>query len=126
MLRLFSVRQLAALSICVATAASAQTMVAPAVTPVAAPAVAPAPMAPPSQTAPPAAYRSAFEGYQAYSDEKIAPWKESNDTVGKVGGWRAYAKEAQEPQAPGARQPAAAGAAVGAGAANPHAGHGKP
>ena len=65
-------------------------------------------------------YRSAFEGYPPYNDEKIAPWKESNDTVGKIGGWRAYAKEAQEPQAPGAALPAAAGAV------DPHAGHRKP
>lgn len=71
-------------------------------------------------TASPATYRSALEGYQPYRDEKIKPWKESNDTVGKIGGWRAYAKEAAEPANQGGAAPAAPGAA------HPHAGHGKP
>ena len=41
-------------------------------------------------------YRSALEGYQRYSEEKMVPWREANDAVGKIGGWRAYAKEAAE------------------------------
>lgn len=50
----------------------------------------------------PAAFRSALEGYQPYTDEKTVNWKEANDTAGRIGGWRAYAKEARqpEPQAP--------------------------
>lgn len=70
-------------------------------------------------------YRSAFEGYQAYGEDKPLSWKEANDTVGKVGGWRAYAAEAQraaEPPAPAT----GSGPSVTAPAANPHAGHGKP
>ena len=68
----------------------------------------PAPPAPAATATPatPAAYRSAFEGYQPYTDEKIVNWKEANDTVGRIGGWREYAKEASrpepEPQAPAA------------------------
>ncbi len=46
-------------------------------------------------TAPPA-WRSAFDGYQPYAEAPLAPWRESNDTVGRIGGWRAYAREAQE------------------------------
>lgn len=87
-------------------------------TPAAAPATrAAAPVAP----TPPAAgqYRSALDGYQPHSENKMVPWKEANDTVGKIGGWRAYAKEAAEGQTPAAPAPAASGAA------NPHAGHGK-
>jgi len=68
----------------------------------------------------PAAYQSALENYQPYRDEKIKPWKEANDTVGKVGGWRAYAKEAAEPASQGGAAPASSGTA------HPHAGHGKP
>lgn len=51
---------------------------------------------------PPAAsgFRSALEGYQPYTEEKTQAWKEANDTVGRIGGWRAYAKEAQQPVAP--------------------------
>ena len=73
------------------------------------------PVAPASAPAP---YRSALEGYRPFSDEKVRPWKESNATVEKIGGWRAYAKEAQdtktsEPVVPS--KPAA-----------PHSGHSKP
>ena len=81
-----------------------------------------------------APYRSALEGYQPYSDEPIQSWRESNDTVGKIGGWRVYAREAQgapaEPTAPAApsKEPAAGSsppAPVAPVAADPHAGHGK-
>jgi len=40
-------------------------------------------------------YRSAFDGYRKFSDEPVAPWRQSNDTVRKIGGWRTYAREAQ-------------------------------
>lgn len=49
--------------------------------------------APQAQAAP---YRSTLESYQPFADEKLLPWKQANDTVGKVGGWRAYAKEAHD------------------------------
>jgi hypothetical protein len=75
---------------------------------------APASSAAASRPAPPE-YRSAFEGYQPYTDEKMRSWKEANDSVGGIGGWRAYAKEAQESAAPGA-----------AAKPDPHAGHAKP
>lgn len=41
-------------------------------------------------------YRSALENYQPYADEKVRPWKEANDAVRAIGGWRTYAKEANE------------------------------
>ena len=60
-----------------------------------------APMAAvPAPTQAPAAYRSALEGYQPYSDEQTVDWKNANDTVGRIGGWREYAKEAQQLQTP--------------------------
>lgn len=46
----------------------------------------------------PAAFRSALEGYQPYTDEKTVNWKEANDTAGRIGGWREYAKEASQPE----------------------------
>lgn len=72
-------------------------------------------------------YRSVFDGYQPFTDEKMRSWKESNDTVGKIGGWRSYAKEAAEPAPADKRPPTVAPAtpALPAAAANPHAGHGK-
>lgn len=51
-------------------------------------------------SAAPYQFRSALEGYQPFGDNKRVPWKEANDTVGKIGGWRAYAEEAAEAKAP--------------------------
>ena len=47
----------------------------------------------------PAPYRSAMQGYKPYTDEKTVDWKQANDITGKIGGWREYAKEAQQPDA---------------------------
>ena len=50
-------------------------------------------------------FKSAFSEYVPYSEQSIESWREANDRVGEIGGWRAYAKEAQptrassEPQA---------------------------
>lgn len=53
-----------------------------------------APLAmPPAAT--PVPYKSAFDGYQAYSDDKMTNWKAANDEVARIGGWREYAKQAQ-------------------------------
>lgn len=53
------------------------------------------------------AYQSAFEGYQAFADEKPIAWQQANETVRQRGGWKAYAREAQ-----------------GAGGADAHGAHG--
>ena len=68
-----------------------------------------------------------FDGYQPFTDEKMRSWKDSNETVEKIGGWRAYAKEAAEPASADKPAPAASPAtpAAPAAAPNPHAGHGK-
>ncbi len=57
-------------------------------------------------------YESVFARYRSYRDEKTGSWRESNDTVDRIGGWRAYAKEAQSPESTAPAK------------ANPHAGHG--
>ena len=59
-----------------------------------------APATPSKTQIEPAKYRSALEGYQPYTDEKMADWKAANDTAGRIGGWRVYAKEARQPQVP--------------------------
>lgn len=51
---------------------------------------------------PAVSFRSALEGYQPYTDEKTVNWKEANDNVGRIGGWREYAKEARQAQTPDA------------------------
>jgi hypothetical protein len=75
--------------------------------------------------APQPVYRSAFEGYRPFADEPVRPWRETNDTVGRIGGWKAYAREAQSgdarPIAGGASAPAAAPAASGGAHSTHHA-----
>ncbi len=83
-------------------------------------------------------HKSSFDNYRPYSDEKAANWKAANDEVGRIGGWRAYLKEAQEPDAESGKKPteipsrspstqpspATAIPPKPAQPANPHAGHG--
>ena len=45
---------------------------------------------------PPTIYQSPFTDYRPLGEDKSTPWKDANDTVGKIGGWRAYAREAAE------------------------------
>ncbi|SDN94515.1 hypothetical protein [Polaromonas sp. JS666] len=66
-----------------------------------APAVTPAP----TTASPPPAFRSAMDGYKPYTEEATANWKEANDTTARIGGWRVYAKEARQAQAPEAAPP---------------------
>jgi hypothetical protein len=40
----------------------------------------------PSAAVPAVKYESAFTGYLRFRDEKLAPWREVNDEVGRVGG----------------------------------------
>ncbi|MFM9990791.1 MAG: hypothetical protein ACKVOY_05095 [Burkholderiaceae bacterium] len=43
-------------------------------------------------------YQSSFQNYQRYSASDIQAWKQANDAVKDIGGWREYAKEiAQDP-----------------------------
>ena len=41
-------------------------------------------------------YKSAFEGYQTYSEPEVQNWPQVNDTVGEIGGWQVYAREPYE------------------------------
>ena len=44
-----------------------------------------------------APYASAFKDYKPYTDDPLVNWKAANDTTASVGGWREYAKQAQQP-----------------------------
>ena len=82
------------------------------------------------QSPPAAAYDSAFAGYKAYAEPKVANWKQTNAIVAALPGHRAHAGHDMSAMAPGATadphaghdmskmQPAAAAAP-----ADPHAGH---
>jgi hypothetical protein len=57
----------------------------------------------------PLVYRSALTGYRPLaSDAPPLSWREANDAVLRIGGWRAYAREAA---APAASSPAPAASA---------------
>jgi hypothetical protein len=65
---------------------------------------------PTAATRPP--YRSAFDGYRPYVEEPVAPWREVNDTVGRVGGHVGVLRAEDvrvppQPAAPAAPPPAA-------------------
>ncbi|MBI5716318.1 MAG: hypothetical protein HZC37_01370 [Burkholderiales bacterium] len=51
---------------------------------------------------PSAQYQSSLARYQRHADQPVGSWKAVNETVNRVGGWRAYAREAQEAPAPAA------------------------
>jgi hypothetical protein len=62
-------------------------------------------------TVPAAIHRPAFAGYRRFAEQEVGPWRAANDTVGAIGGWRAYALEVQAgaaDAAPAAVPPAAA------------------
>lgn len=72
-------------------------------------------------------YRSALEGYRPFVDEAVTAtsWRESNDRVGQIGGWRAYAAEIQGESAGTTSPGPAAGtdSATPSGSADGHEGH---
>jgi hypothetical protein len=59
---------------------------------------APDPLDPKASVAAPA-HRSAFDNYRRHDDVKPLPWRQANDTVERIGGWRSYAREASQPPA---------------------------
>jgi hypothetical protein len=48
---------------------------------------------------PAALHRSAFVGYRRHADAAATAWRDANDTVTRIGGWRTYAREAAAPAA---------------------------
>lgn len=45
---------------------------------------------------PPTLYQSPFMGYRELGADQATAWKDANDTVRSIGGWKAYAKEAAD------------------------------
>ena len=54
---------------------------------------------------PASGYRSALAQYRRLGDDPPIAWREANDTVTRIGGWRTYAREAQQPDAAPAARP---------------------
>lgn len=46
-------------------------------------------------------YASAFNGYRKFEDQPVASWREANDLVHQLGGWKAFAG-GKVPDAPAA------------------------
>lgn len=66
-----------------------------------APAPAPAASAAAAPIAPGTGYRSTLEQYRPFAEQNLGPWPQANETVRQIGGWRAYAQEAQGGSASG-------------------------
>lgn len=75
---------------------------------------APAPTRPdplnPGTAVPAATHTSALARYRSAGDVKVGSWRDANDTVTRIGGWRVYAREAAQAEsapvpAPAASQP---------------------
>ena len=55
----------------------------------------------------PLTYTSTLGRYRAAGEVEVGSWREANDTVTRIGGWRAYTREASQPEATPAAEPAA-------------------
>lgn len=53
-------------------------------------------------------HASSLAGYRRLGDDKRLSWQEANANVNRIGGWRAYARQAQQPD-PAASAPAHGG-----------------
>ena len=63
----------------------------------------------PAASVPAAAYVSPFDRSRRNAESQAVTWRDANDTAARIGGWRAYAREAQQP-ASASSAPAAAAA----------------
>jgi hypothetical protein len=75
----------------------------------------------PEAPVPPLTHASALTAAPSLSETPVGSWREANDTVNRIGGWRAYAREAKPPES---LPPAATGTPAAVAPAKPAAGHG--
>lgn len=68
---------------------------------------------------PPVVHQSPFAGYRVHAEAKPAPWREVNDEVARIGGWKAYAREAYEAAQAAEKSAPASQPAMGAHGAKP-------
>jgi hypothetical protein len=54
----------------------------------------------PKATVPALRYESVTTQHRRLTDEKTVSWRDANDAVARIGGWRVYAREAQQPDQP--------------------------
>jgi hypothetical protein len=46
-----------------------------------------------AQPVPAIQHRSAIATHRRHAEQALVPWREANDTVARIGGWRTYARE---------------------------------
>jgi hypothetical protein len=64
----------------------------------------------PQARVPAVVYTSPMSSYRRLGEDKRVPWVEANENVTRIGGWRTYTREAQQPEpaATAPQQPARA------------------
>ena len=77
----------------------------------------------PQARVPKGVYLSSFSAYQRLGEDKPLSWREANDTVTRIGGWRVYTREAQ--QAEPVAAPALAASQAHSAKPMPHGHHGQ-
>ena len=81
-----------------------------------------------TQSAAPLQFESVLARYKPMTDQKLGSWRDANDTVTRIGGWRTYLKESQQLDAAPTVAPANAASQstlpMAPTPANPHSGHG--
>jgi hypothetical protein len=50
----------------------------------------------PNASVPALTFSSAFARYRGIGEDKPLPWREANDSVARIGGWRTYTRQAHE------------------------------
>ena len=84
----------------------------------------------PLEQTPTIQYKSPFRDYRPLGENKLTPWKAANEEVGKIGGWRVYAREMSEPASTLPTSPSAPVKPPSDNMTKPmpsgHAGHGEP
>ena len=62
------------------------------------PPAAPPDPASPGASVPPLTYHPVLAGYRALPGDRATSWRQANEQAAAIGGWRAYAREAQRPE----------------------------
>lgn len=57
---------------------------------------------------PPLVHQSSLASYRRMADDKPLSWRDANDTVARIGGWRTYLRQSQQTDAPPQVAPLAA------------------
>ncbi len=74
----------------------------------------------------PLTFNSVLSRYKPMTDQKLGSWRDANDTVARIGGWRSYLKESQAPDTAVPATPPTSSAPAAAAPATliPHVSHG--